>query len=413
MGAIPPQRTMEGHEATNEGKSSEEGSRTRNLVILYEEEAGAMESNEDTEVVIIRDMALKDVATCYKLGMDLFAFNSSLSRTFDRFVVIGGYSSDPDFCLVAETKDRLIGFTVGNSITKDVVMGYLGWVAVHTDYQRAGIGSKLVRRVEERMHEQEINEVLVDTPTSNTSALRFLRKLGYGSPEEQVYLSHSIKRDESGLEIVHPPGLEHAEHAPRRSPESSSPLLARSLHEVKDNDTTQKVQIRLMQISDIWPVFQIGTQVFTMKSRNLYRFWDETQVTDAYESDGDLALVAELNGEVVGFALGSTLERVEIMFGYLIWLAVAPSAHGMGIGKLLYYAYEELIMENYPDTHTIILDTQASNKGAIRFFSRLGFQITDTFVYVCKRLPSGEAEADSSSDVGESESSKATVETSA
>merc|ERR1712110_957793 len=122
-------------------------------------------------------------------------------------------------------------------------------------------------------------------------------------------------------------------------------------------------------------------------------------------SDGDLALVAEVDGEEVGFALGSTLERVEIMFGYLIWLAVAPSAHGMGIGKLLYYAYEELIMENYPETSTIILDTQATNQGAIRFFSRLGFQITDTFVYVCKRLPSVEEEEAGLVSARESESS--------
>ena len=260
------------------------------------------------------------------------------------------------------------------------------------------------------MREQDINEVLVDTPTSNTSALRFLRKLGYGSPEEQVYLSHTI--DSQRAEDMTNLGAEHAEHAPKKAPETSSPLLKRSLHEVQNNDTTQKVQIRLMQISDIWPVFQIGTQVFTMKSRNLYRFWDEAQVTDAYESDGDLALVAEVNGEVVGFALGSTLERVEIMFGYLIWLAVAPTAHGMGIGKLLYYAYEELIKENYPETSTIILDTQATNQGAIRFFSRLGFQITDTFVYVCKHLPSLEEEAESVS-AGESESSQAAAESNA
>jgi len=52
----------------------------------------------------------------------------------------------------------------------------------------------------------------------------------------------------------------------------------------------------------------------------------------------------------------------------------------------LYNGYESLIRENFTDIDTIIIDTQASNKGAIKFFSRIGFSITDTFIYICKSL---------------------------
>lgn len=108
-------------------------------------------------------------------------------------------------------------------------------------------------------------------------------------------------------------------------------------------------------------------------------------VTSAYESDGDLSLVAEIDGKVVGFALGSTLERTEVNYGYLIWLAVDSGASGMGLGTLLYETYEALIRENHSDIKTIIIDTQASNFGAIKFFSRLGFVLTDTFIYITKK----------------------------
>ena len=112
----------------------------RKVRVFYENERRELSSpdkrgEEGSEDVVIRDMALKDVANCYKMGETLFNFNSSLSRTFDRFVVIEGYSSDGDFCLVAEVEGKLVGFTLGNTITKDVVMGYVSWVAVLPEYQ--------------------------------------------------------------------------------------------------------------------------------------------------------------------------------------------------------------------------------------------------------------------------------------
>ena len=97
-----------------------------------------------------------------------------------------------------------------------------------------------------------------------------------------------------------------------------------------------------------------------------------------------MALVAEIDNEVVGFALGSTLERIEKKFGYLIWLGVNPNIKGKGVGTLLYKEYERLIQEQYPEIRTIIIDTQESNTTAIKFFSRFGFEITDTFIYLCK-----------------------------
>lgn len=92
-------------------------------------------ANENETLIVIRDMKLKDVSECFNLGIKLFSFNGSLSRTFDRFVVIEAYSSEPEFCLVAEYENRIIGFIVGFTLTKEFPIGYINWVAVDPEYQ--------------------------------------------------------------------------------------------------------------------------------------------------------------------------------------------------------------------------------------------------------------------------------------
>jgi len=344
-------------------------------------------------VVSIRDMRLRDVAGCYTMGMELFAFNSAYLRTYDRFVVLEEYASDPDFCLVAEHEGRVVGFVVGLTIIKEVTMGYISWVTVIPGYQRQGIATRLMQQVEERMQQHHIVEVLVETPVSNSKALAFLTKLGYGSPELQVYLSRTLptlKESEKESPLLGSSSLSSGLNSPVLLLSSSSASLLCPSPRALGREHDQ-VHIRLMEIQDIWPVYELGTRIFTEQARNLYRFWDETAVTTAYEMDGELALVAESEGRVVGFALGSALEKEDATYGYLIWLAVCPQAHNAGIGRRLYAAYEGRLRAEYPEVQTVMIDTQASNAGALRFFARYHYQLTDTFVYVCKSLspPSG------------------------
>ena len=98
----------------------------------------------------------------------------------------------------------------------------------------------LYERVEERMKEESITEVLVDTPITNTAAIKFLNTLGFGNPVKQVYLSKNL-------------------------PETETPFVS----------ADPSITVRLMRIEDIWPVYQIGETVFTKDAVNLYRFWDE------------------------------------------------------------------------------------------------------------------------------------------
>ena len=72
----------------------------------------------------------------------------------------------------------------------------------------------------------------------------------------------------------------------------------------------EELAIRIMTIDDLAAVFHLGEQLFTSEySSSMYRTWDEYEITTLFNSDSELCIVAELNEEVVGFALGTTVEK--------------------------------------------------------------------------------------------------------
>ena len=292
----------------------------------------------DGRKIRYRPMKLKDCAACYHLGLSLFQFSISLSRTFDQFALIGCYTSEPAYCLVAELADTdtLVGFALGSTIEKkQQKCGYLNWVAVHLDYQRMGVGSALVKRIERVMLDKErVTMYLVDTPVENYAAICFLQKLGYGEPIEQVYLCAEFTLDgaptvpgnsgtpapiasEPAATATSTSAEAAASVASATSSSSSSDLSAPStpatpatpgplvldtaeLPPAALGDSSKKrardgdadgagdgaaaakrhmpqvnIEIRQMTLDDIWSVFQIGELVFTEVRPNLYRLWDE------------------------------------------------------------------------------------------------------------------------------------------
>ena len=56
------------------------------------------------------------------------------------------------------------------------------------EYQRQGIGTKLVRTIEDLFWEEGIRTVVADTPDTNLAARKFLVKLGFFNPISHVYM---------------------------------------------------------------------------------------------------------------------------------------------------------------------------------------------------------------------------------
>jgi ribosomal protein S18 acetylase RimI-like enzyme len=155
----------------------------------------------------------------------------------------------------------------------------------------------------------------------------------------------------------------------------------------RDLTRNRKLQVREMTIDDLPEVFHIGESVFTAEySPTLYRTWDEYEITTLFNSDSDLCLVGELDGRIVGFALGTTVEkqRSPWKYGYLVWLGVRPDIQKARVGHGLFREIKRRMREQ--GVRMIMVDTSADNRAAIAFFRKEGFRKPRQHVYLTLNL---------------------------
>lgn len=152
-------------------------------------------------------------------------------------------------------------------------------------------------------------------------------------------------------------------------------------------DMLSAVEIRTATIDDLAAIFHLGEKVFTSQEfSNLYRTWDEYEVTHLYNSESEYVLVAEVDGQVVGFAMGTVIEKARSAwnYGHLLWLGVEPGFARHQIGSQLFDRFRE-IMEA-AGIRMLMVDTQSDNEPAVRFFQRKGFENPTNHVYMTLNL---------------------------
>ncbi len=148
-----------------------------------------------------------------------------------------------------------------------------------------------------------------------------------------------------------------------------------------------RLVIRDMSIDDFSQVFHLGEEIFTVDySPSLYRTWDEYEITTLFNSDNELCLVAELHGAIVGFALGTTVEKHKSpwKYGYLVWLGVKAGLQQGGVGAALFREIKRRMREQ--GVRMIMIDTAADNVAGIRFFKKQGFNNIQEHVYMTLNL---------------------------
>jgi len=146
-------------------------------------------------------------------------------------------------------------------------------------------------------------------------------------------------------------------------------------------------RIREMTIDDFPEVFHIGEEVFTAEySQSLYRTWDEYEITTLFNSDTELCLVADAGEKILGFALGTTVEKHNSpwKYGYLVWLGVRKGIQQGGVGSRLFKEIKRRMKEQ--GVRMIIIDTSADNHPAVRFFQKQGFADIQEHVYMSLNL---------------------------
>jgi ribosomal protein S18 acetylase RimI-like enzyme len=156
------------------------------------------------EHIRFRQMELRDAAAVFHLGESVFHSESfpQLYRTWDAFEVTEMLATSDETCLVAEEIDpsaaasseapvasKIVGFVFGHITEKrkrEQSSGMLGWVAVAPSHQRRNIGTVLVHKLLTILLEEGIKLVIADTPMENVPAIRFLQRMGFGSPVSHV-----------------------------------------------------------------------------------------------------------------------------------------------------------------------------------------------------------------------------------
>ncbi|MCL4181351.1 MAG: GNAT family N-acetyltransferase [Verrucomicrobia bacterium] len=152
-------------------------------------------------------------------------------------------------------------------------------------------------------------------------------------------------------------------------------------------ESTAAVVIREMELPDLAPVFALGQRLFTAeKWPTLYRSWDQYELVHLFGTNGEYCLVAEAGDKVIGFALGSLMEKYRSpwRYGWLLWLGVDPRWKRHGVGRRLMRRLTDIFIEE--NARMILVDTDEANEDAIRFFRRAGFDNEIRHVYLSLNL---------------------------
>jgi ribosomal protein S18 acetylase RimI-like enzyme len=154
-----------------------------------------------TEIIVdIRPMEIDDLSSVYHLGEKLFTSEEFpiLYRTWDAFEVTDHFTSDAEFCLVAEAEGKVVGFALATTIEKEGTAwkkyGYLSWIGVHDDFQRTGLGRRLYRQVEQKLRKSGASMIIADTETENHDALSFFDSIGFSVSRNHTWLVKNLRR---------------------------------------------------------------------------------------------------------------------------------------------------------------------------------------------------------------------------
>lgn len=150
---------------------------------------------------------------------------------------------------------------------------------------------------------------------------------------------------------------------------------------------TPVIEIREMEIDDLAEVFHLGEKLFTSRRfPNLYRVWDEYEVTGLFQEEPELCFVADVDKKTIGFAMGTTISKARSpwKYGHLIWLGVDPAYHRSRVGTRLYNHFRDRVRGM--GVRMLLIETDAENESAIRFFSKIGFAHPREHLYMTLNL---------------------------
>jgi ribosomal protein S18 acetylase RimI-like enzyme len=156
--------------------------------------------NRKKTEVNIRQMEIDDIGSVYHLGERLFTSEEFpiLYRTWDAYEVTDHFTSDPGYCLVADTTRGVVGFILATTIEKEGTAwkkyGYVSWIGVDESFHRTNLGLRLYKRLEERFREDKVRMVIADTEANNEGAIAFFKAIGFSPSRQHLWLTKTLRR---------------------------------------------------------------------------------------------------------------------------------------------------------------------------------------------------------------------------
>jgi len=84
---------------------------------------------------------------------------------------------------VALDYDNIIGYQISTTMT---IYGHLARLAVHPDFQNAGIGYAIVYDLLKRLEQQGLSRITVNTQSNNLPSLKLYKQLGFIRTGEEI-----------------------------------------------------------------------------------------------------------------------------------------------------------------------------------------------------------------------------------
>ncbi|MEO0097079.1 MAG: ribosomal protein S18-alanine N-acetyltransferase [candidate division WOR-3 bacterium] len=80
------------------------------------------------------------------------------------------------YCLVAEIDNKVVGYLIAWEIVDEL---HLANISVDRNYQKKGVGTKLINEIIVIARLREIKKIYLETRVSNIGAQKFYQKLGF------------------------------------------------------------------------------------------------------------------------------------------------------------------------------------------------------------------------------------------
>lgn len=111
-------------------------------------------------------------------------------------------------------------------------------------------------------------------------------------------------------------------------------------------------------------------RIYELACSSLSENYNPTLFLDLYKYWPEGFIIADEDGQIIGFIFGIMMSRTEAR---ILMLAIDPKYRGKGYGGILYREMQRQCA--IQGIREIALEVRVSNQAAIRFYEKMGFQL--------------------------------------